>query len=101
MLDRQVGDASPRIYAVRAEKGVSGTRVQTTAGRPAMLPVIRRLAGSEVEAGEDRAKEQPAAVVTADEIGMLPFPADARRLGERLFHRRRSVHEHFELGRGV
>ena len=34
-----------------------------------------------------------------NEIGVLALPADAGRLGERLFHHRRGVDEHLELAR--
>ena len=64
-----------------------------------MLAVIRGRVRLQLEAGQDHAEEQPAAMLAADEIGMLALPADAGRLGERLFHHRRGVDEHLELGR--
>ena len=62
-----------------------------------MPPVVGGRIGLELEAGQDHAEEQPAAMVAADEIGVLALPADPRRLGERLFHHRRGVDEHLQL----
>ena len=53
----------------------------------------------QVEAGQNHAEEQPAAVLAADEIGVLALPAYPRRLRERLFHHRRRIDEHLQLRR--
>ena len=39
--------------------------------------------------------------LAADQIGVLALPADARRLGQRLFHHRRGIDEHLQLAAGL
>ena len=53
--------------------------------------------GSSSGGGEDAAEEQPRAELPADQIGVLALPAEPGGLGERLFHDRRGVDEHFDV----
>ena len=57
--------------------------------------------GRQIERGENRAEEQPRAVLARDQIGVLALPAEAGRFGQRLFHHRRGVDEHFDVAAGV
>ena len=49
-----------------------------------MAALICRRVRGQVEARQDHAEEEPAAMLPADEIGVLALPTDARRLCERL-----------------
>ena len=51
----------------------------------------------QLQGGQHRAQEQPRAVVKRNEVGVLALPADPRRLGQRLLHQGRGVHEHLHL----
>ena len=62
--------------------------------------VVLRLVGRQVDIGEDRAEEQPGAERATDQIGVLALPADAGGRGERLFHQRRGIDEHLDVGAG-
>src|SRR3954471_918065 len=63
-----------------------------------MLAVVCGGVRPQLQAGQDHAEEQPAAVLAADEVRVLALPADSRRLRQRLFHYWRSVDEHLQLG---
>ena len=54
-----------------------------------MIPL--RHIDRKVGRGEQAAEKQPRAEITADEIGMLALPAEARLFGQRLFHDRRRI----------
>ena len=79
MLDRQVGNALARIDAVRAVERLRRTGVEAPRGKSAMLPVIGRRIRLELEAGQDHAEEQPAAMLAADTrlvcLPCQPMPA--------------------------
>ncbi len=45
-----------------------------------------------------RAEKQPRAEFAADQIGVLALPAEAGGFGQRLFHHRRGVDEHLDVG---
>ncbi len=96
VLDRQIGNAAPRVDLVGRGKGGGRAGVETGAAAPAMVGL--RLVGRQVEIGEDRAEKQPRAEIAADQIGVLALPAEARRRGERLLHHRRRIDEHLDLG---
>jgi hypothetical protein len=98
VLDRQVRDAASRIEPVGRGEGVGRARILARAARAAAI-VVRRV-GGERDRAVDRAEEQPRAVLAADEVGVLALPADPGRLAKRLFHHRRGVDEHLELGPG-
>ncbi len=55
--------------------------------------------GFQVQLAIDRAQEQPAAMRPADEIAVLPLPAQTGRHRQRLFHHRRGVHEDLKRAR--
>src|SRR3546814_19362021 len=57
-----------------------------------------RAIGGQRERGVDRAEEQPTAVIAADEVGVLALPAEPGGFGKRLFHHRRGIDEHLEIG---
>src|SRR3546814_20578206 len=60
--------------------------------------ILMRLIGCKLERGVDRAEEQPATMLAADQIGMLALPTDPRRLAQRFLHDRRGIDEQLELG---
>ena len=77
VLDRQVRDAAPRIEPVGRREGLGRADVEAGRARAAVigLGVVRR----ELERGEDRAEEQPRAVLARNEIGVLALPAEPGR----------------------
>jgi hypothetical protein len=99
MLDRQVGDAAPGIDPVRPVERLGRADVEAASAGPAMLAMVGRRVRLQLEAGQNDSEEQPAAMLAADEVGMLALPADPGGLGEGLLHPRRGVDEHLELGR--
>ena len=99
MLDREIGDAAPRIDPVRPDERLRRAGVEAARAASRNAALVGRRIGLELEAGQDHAEEQPAAMLAADEVGVLALPADPRRLGERLLHHRRGVDEDLQLGR--
>ena len=97
MLDRQVGNAAPRIDPVRPDERLCRAGVEAARARPAMLSVVGGDVRFQLQAGQDYAEEQPAAMLPADEVGVLALPANPRRLRQRLFHDRRGVDEDLQL----
>ena len=74
--------------AHRAGRAPGRRRSGRRRGRRVQLP--QRIAscgasGASVERGVDRAEEQPAAVLAADQIGVLALPAEPGRLGRAAF----------------
>src|SRR5207249_3442066 len=92
VLYGKIGDAAPGIELEGRGEGIG--RADRLAGIAAAAVLGMRRIRLQLQRREDGAEEQPAAVLAADEIGMLALPADPRRFGERLFHHRRSVDEH-------
>src|SRR5947209_12937326 len=72
VLDRQVGDAAPRIEPVRRRKSIGRARVEAAAALAAMVALggIR----SERQAEIDLAKKQPGAELARHQIGVLALP---------------------------
>ena len=66
----------------------------------AAMIVLGRI-GRQIERGEDRAEEQPGAELPRHEIGVLALPADAGGRGQRLFHHRGRIDEHFHIAAGL
>ena len=54
--------------------------------------------GSSSAARQDGAQKQPGAELARHQVGVLALPAEPRRLAQRLFHQRRGVDEHLDLG---
>ena len=73
--------------------------VEAARAAPAMLAVIRRRVGLELQAGQDHPEEHPAPMLATDEVGVLALPADSCGLRQRLLHDRRGVDEHLQLRR--
>jgi hypothetical protein len=69
VLDREIGDAAPRIEPVRRRKGIG-----RACGLAGVAASARRPAGvvGQVERGVDRAEEQPAAVARLTRLVCLP-----------------------------
>src|SRR6185312_11821846 len=97
VLDRQIRDAAPRVEPVGRREGPRRTGIETGAAGAAMVGLDG--VGRELEREEYLAEEKPGAEFLRDEVGVLALPADAGALGERLFHDRRGVDEHFQLAR--
>src|SRR5690606_37384794 len=95
VLDGEVGYAAAGVELVRRREGLRRAGVLTGLARTAAIGV--RGIGCDLHRGVDRCEEQPASVLAADEVGVLPLPADPRRLTERLFHHRRGIDEDLEL----
>ena len=98
MLDREIGDAPPRIELIGLGKGIGGAGILACPAISAAIRVDR--IGRKLQRGINRPQEHPAAVGAADEIGVLALPPDPRRLAQRLFHHRGGVDEHLELACG-
>ena len=96
MLDRQVGNAAPRIQLERRRKGPGGAGVQTGGAAAAVVALGR--VGRQVQRGEDRAKEEPVPQFARQDVGVLALPAQPRRLRQRLFHHRRGIDKDLDLG---
>ena len=75
VLDREIGDAAPRIELVGRRKGVASGRRRGRPGRAAMVGLGR--VGRQLERGEDLAEEQPGAELARHQVGVLALPADA------------------------
>ena len=45
--------------------------------------------------------KQPRSGVARHQIGMLALPASASLCGQRLFHQRRGINKHFDIGCGA
>jgi hypothetical protein len=95
VLDGEIGDATPRIEAVRRGKGGGRADVEAGSAMPAMIGLrrVRR----QIERGKDRAQKQPGAELARHQIGMLALPAKGGSGGERLFHDRRGIDEDFHV----
>src|SRR5207248_7526551 len=57
VLDREVGDAAPRVEYARLDEGLGGTGVETAAARAATIGLKREI-GDELGIGEDHADER-------------------------------------------
>src|SRR5208283_5850922 len=91
VLDREIGNAPPRIETIGGFEGLRRAGVEAGAAGAAMIRLPRvRL---QVEIGEDRAEKEPGAEVARDEIAVLALPAEACGFGERLFHDGRRIDE--------
>ena len=99
VLDREVGNAAPRIELVG--RGERRGRADIEAGAATAAMVVLGRVRRQVERGEDRAEKQPGAEFARDEVGVLALPAEAGRRGERLFHHRRGVDEHLDVAAGL
>ena len=96
MLDRQVGDAAPRVQLVRRGEGRGGAGVQAA---PAVAAtVLAGLVRRQVQRRVDLAQEQPGAVRPRHEVGVLALPAEPGPFRQRLLHDGGRVHEHLQLG---
>ena len=97
MLDRQIGNAGPRIDPPRRDDRPGRAGCDAPRAAPAML--LGRSVGLELERGHDDPEEQPVAMGPRQQIAVLALPADPGRRGERLLHHRRGVDKHFQLAR--
>ena len=85
VLDRQVGNAAPRIDPVRRREGLRRAGVEAARAAAAMRPPCAARPGASSRRGVDHAEEQPAAMLAADEVGVLALPADPGRLAPAAF----------------
>ena len=99
MLDGEIRNAAPRIEAVRLRKRRGRADVET--GTACAATVRLRRIGRQIERGENRAEEQPRAILARDQIGVLALPAETGFFGNRLFHHCRGVDEHFHLAASI
>src|SRR6185312_11490720 len=97
VLDRQVGNAAPRVELVGL--GERGGRAGVEAGAAAPATVALGGIGIEREAQIDFAEKQPRPELARNQVGVLALPAEPRLLSQRLFHHRRGIDEDLELGR--
>src|SRR5690606_16004883 len=95
VLDREVGNAAPRIDLIGRRKGVGRAAVEAGAARAAMVPL--RAIRLKLSFGEDRTKEQPGTELPADEIGVLSLPTDPGSFRQRFFHDRGGVNENLHV----
>src|SRR5262249_32955218 len=84
VLDREIGNAAPRIEPVGLRKRRRWTDVEAGAALPAMVPFGR--IRFDRKRGEDRAEKQPRPVAARHQIGVLALPPQARSLRQRLLH---------------
>ena len=96
VLDRQVGDAAPRIELVGRREGLGGADVEAGPAGAAMV-ALRRV-GRKIEVAEDGTEEQPRPEAPRHQVGVLALPAEPGALGQRLFHHRRGVDEDLDRG---
>jgi len=89
VLDRQIGNACPGVELIGRGKGPGRAYILTGGTTAAKISSRRRRL--QFQCGIDSAEEQPAAVIAADDIGMLALPAQTGGLRQRLFHHRRGV----------
>ena len=75
MLDRQVGDAAARIDPVGRRRSPASGRRRCSACSCRNAASARRVR-LQLERGVDDAEEQPAAMLAAEQIGVLALPAD-------------------------
>ena len=94
MLDREIGNAAPRIELIRRGKAPVGHASRQARHCPQWSD---RRVGRQLEVGEDRAQEQPGAKFARHQIGVLALPAQTRARGQRLLEQRGSVDEHLDI----
>ena len=92
VLDRQIGDAAPRIEPVRGRERGGRAGVETAPAGAAMVALGR--VGRQRQAQIDLAEEQPGAEIARHEVGVLALPAEPGLLRQRLFHDRRGIDKH-------
>ena len=99
MLDRQIRNAAPRIEPVRRGKRVGRAHVEAGLARAAVIDLgrVRR----KLERREDRAEEQPRAMLPRNQVGVLALPAEAGARSKRLFHHGGGIDEHLHVAAGV
>src|SRR3569623_3411945 len=97
MLDGQIGNAAAGIDAMGTVERLRRAGVETAAAGAAVVAGMRGLVRRQLDARQDHTEEQPAAMLAADDIGMFALPAEASRLGQRLFELRRGIAEHLEI----
>ena len=79
-LDREVGDAAPRVHAIRCDDGPRGTRIEAAVAAAAMLALERQV-GLERAVHQQLAQQEPGADRLRDQAGVLADPAQAGALG--------------------
>ncbi len=99
MLDREIGNAAPRIEVVGRGKSLGRANIDAGAAMPAMVFVLGVI--GQFERREDRAEKEPRAVLARDEIGVLSLPAETGLLGERLLHDCRRVDEDLDVAAAI
>ena len=77
VLDREVGDAAPRIEPVGRGKRRRRAGIQAAPAGPAVIG--RRRVGRQIERRLDLAEEQPGAEVARHQVGVLALPAQPGR----------------------
>src|SRR5688572_13702472 len=91
-LDREVGDAAPRVDAVGRDDRAG--RADVDAARAGAAVRARRRVDRQRQVGVDLAEEEPAAGAAVDQAAVLADPAQARVAGERALEHRRRIGEH-------
>ena len=82
-----------------AGKSRGRTDIETSPAGAAM--VLFRRVRRQIERGEDRAEEQPGAVLARNQVGVLALPAQPGRFRQRLLHHRRRVDKDFDIAAGL
>ena len=95
VLDRQIGDAAPRIELIGRRKGIRRAGIEAFRAGPAMIGL--GAVGCQLGTCQDGAQKQPGAVLARDKIGVLALPARPGLCGQRLFHQRGGVDKHLHI----
>src|SRR3546814_17951606 len=80
MLNREIGDTFACIDAIGRGKRLGRASLLTCIAATAAIPA--RTIWSKLQCGIARTQEQPASVAEADQIAVLPLPAQPRSFGQ-------------------
>ena len=90
-LDREIGQAPPRVEHVRFDDGAGRTCLD--AERAGSAAVEDGFVGCERQAAGDDGEEEPGTEIGVDQAAVLPDPPEARALGVRPLVNRPGVHD--------
>jgi hypothetical protein len=99
VLNGQIRNAAPRIEPIGRRERVGRAHVE--AGLTCAAVIDLGFIDRKLERCEDGTEEQPRAVISRHQIGVLALPAETRARRERLLHHGRRIDEHLHVAAGI